>query len=141
MYLKDGADSSGLIAMPYDPFIFATPGYYHGEGLPNHPGHSWEIHLPDCAPTEKFAGDTLWQLGVDASDPSAGTFFKTAQNHPWALLIPYEWMWYQDVLTCCKHIRTFRCSPKVAVLRDETGTPTAKHLLSLFIYRRPDQGE
>ncbi|WP_200796932.1 LruC domain-containing protein [Vibrio quintilis] len=93
VYLKDGADSSGLIAMPYDPFIFATPGYYHGEGLPNHPGHSWEIHLPDCAPTEKFAGDTLWQLGVDASDPSAGTFFKTAQNHPWALLIPYEWMW------------------------------------------------
>jgi LruC domain-containing protein len=79
--------------MPYDPFIFATPGYYHGEGLPLHPGRSWEVHLPDQPPTEKFNGDAMWGLGVDASDAAAGTYFKTSNNLPWALLMHSEWQW------------------------------------------------
>ncbi|WCE31978.1 LruC domain-containing protein [Vibrio sp. SCSIO 43137] len=91
--LNSGADSSGLMAMPYDPFVFATPYYYHGEELPLHPGRTLEIHLADQAPTEKFNRDELWNLGVDASDESTDTYFKTANNLPWALLVPYEWQW------------------------------------------------
>lgn len=91
--LLENADSSGLVSMPYDPFIFATPGYYHGEGLPLHPGRSWEVHLPDQAPTEKFDHESMWGLGSDASDPTTQTYFKTSSNLPWALLMFQEWQW------------------------------------------------
>ncbi len=94
--LTPGADTSEIMAMPYDPFIFATPHYYHGEELPFQPGRTWEVHLPDQAPTEKFNGAQMWQLGDDASDPSTGTYFKTENNLPWALLIPQEWQWPQE---------------------------------------------
>lgn len=91
--LKEDADVSSLMGMPYDPFIFASPGTYHGQGLPNHPGRSYEIHLADQAPTEKFDTDNLAGLGVDVSDESSGVYFKTATNLPWALLITDEWEW------------------------------------------------
>jgi len=92
---NDQADVSGLADMPYDPFIFATPGYYHGEGIPAKPGRSWEVHLADQAPTEKFDSENLFQsIGADASDPSNNTYFKTINNLPWALLIYDEsWAW------------------------------------------------
>ncbi|WP_282176743.1 LruC domain-containing protein [Vibrio nereis] len=91
--ILENADSSTLVSMPYDPFIFATPGYYHGEALPLHPGRSWEVHLPDQAPTEKFNGSAMWGLGSDASDPTTHTYFKTSSNLPWALLMFQEWQW------------------------------------------------
>lgn len=91
--IKEGADSSGLMAMPYDPFIFATPHYYHGEEIPFQPGRTWEVHLPNQAPTEKFNREEMWNLGVDASNEAANNYFKTASNLPWALLIPIEWQW------------------------------------------------
>lgn len=90
---NDDADTSSLISMPYDPFIFATPGKYHGDGLPLHPGRTLEIHLADHAPTEKFDDENLYGLGVDASDPNQSKYFKTAGNLPWALLVPNEWQW------------------------------------------------
>ncbi|MEZ9510404.1 LruC domain-containing protein [Vibrio breoganii] len=91
--LDSNSDRSNLMAMPYDPFIFATPGYYHGEGLPFQPGRQWEVHLADYAPTEKFNGDAMFNLGVDASNPEQGTYFKTDNNLPWALLMTEEWRW------------------------------------------------
>ncbi|MCW1890952.1 hypothetical protein OK016_24245 [Vibrio chagasii] len=33
--------ASWTAACLYDPFIFATPGYYHGDNLPMHPGRSY----------------------------------------------------------------------------------------------------
>ncbi|MDR9827877.1 LruC domain-containing protein [Vibrio sp. FNV 38] len=91
--INEGTDTSSMLAMPYDPFIYATPGYYHGEGLPLHPGRQWEVHLPDYAPTEKFNGEAMWNLGVDASIPQDGVYFKTAGNLPWAMLMTEEWLW------------------------------------------------
>ncbi|WP_394239695.1 LruC domain-containing protein [Vibrio astriarenae] len=91
--INQDTDTSAMLGMPYDPFIFATPGYYHGEGLPLHPGRQWEVHLADYAPTEKFNGDAMWNMGVDASSPSEGIYFKTAENLPWALLMTEEWRW------------------------------------------------
>ncbi|WP_394251465.1 LruC domain-containing protein [Vibrio profundi] len=93
----DGVEDANWTDMPYDPFIFATPGYYHGDNLPLHPGRSWEVHLADKAPTEAFDTVNLFNtgLGVDDSDPATGKYFKTALNHPWALLITAdsEWEW------------------------------------------------
>ncbi|MGR5335132.1 LruC domain-containing protein [Vibrio gigantis] len=102
----DGVSTASWTDMPYDPFIFATPGYYHGENLPTHPGRSWEVHLPDQAPTEAFDTVNLFDsgIGVDDSDPATGKYFKTAENHPWALIITSteEWEWpqeYVDIVT------------------------------------------
>lgn len=93
----NGIDTSSWTDMPYDPFIFATPGHYHGENLPLHPGRSWEVHLPDQSPTEAFDTDNLFGtgLGVDDSNPATGKYFKTAENHPWALIITSvgDWEW------------------------------------------------
>ncbi|MDF4358957.1 LruC domain-containing protein, partial [Vibrio parahaemolyticus] len=93
VYFKEGSDRSGLQAMPYDPFIFATPNTYHGDGITFQPGRKWEVHLPDQAPTEQFDDANLYGLGVDASDPVQGTYFKTSNNLPWALLIVEDWEW------------------------------------------------
>ncbi|WP_375754017.1 LruC domain-containing protein [Vibrio sp. HN007] len=108
--LIEDAESSALIAMPYDPFIFATPGYYHGEQLPFQPGRSWELHLPDHSPTEKFNHAEMWGLGIDASNTSEDTYFKTSNNLPWAILIPGTWKWPEervDLLTSYPRFATF----------------------------------
>lgn len=94
----EGADVSGLPAMPYDPFIFATPGRYHGDGLPQHPGRSWEVHLADHAPTSKFDKDNIMGLGVDDSNDATGKYFKTENNLPWALMLPETWSWPRETV-------------------------------------------
>ncbi|WP_264877238.1 LruC domain-containing protein [Vibrio agarivorans] len=91
--LNADADISSLSGIPYDPFIFATPGYYHGEALPLHPGRTWEVHLPDQSPTEKFNAAAMFGLGDDDSQSAQGKFFKSDNNLPWAMLITDEWKW------------------------------------------------
>ncbi|NOJ06447.1 LruC domain-containing protein [Vibrio splendidus] len=110
----DGISTDTWTDMPYDPFIFATPGYYHGENLPLHPGRSWEVHLPDQAPTEAFDTTNLFEagLGVDDSNPSTGKYFKTVENHPWALIVTSddEWEWpleYVDIVTAYPEFKEF----------------------------------
>ena len=110
----DGVSTDNWTDMPYDPFIFATPGYYHGENLPLHPGRSWEVHLPDQAPTEAFDTTNLFEagLGVDDSNPSTGKYFKTAENHPWALIVTSddEWEWpleYVDIVTAYPEFKQY----------------------------------
>ncbi|NOI10948.1 LruC domain-containing protein [Vibrio alginolyticus] len=93
VYFTEGSDRSAIQAMPYDPFIFATPGTYHGDGITFQPGRKWEVHLADQAPTEQFDDQNLFGVGVDASDPAQGVYFKTANNLPWALLIVEDWDW------------------------------------------------
>lgn len=92
IYFTEGANTSSLQAMPYDPFIFATPGYYHGEDIGFQPGRAWEVHLADQAPTEKF-DQNLFGVSADASNPTQNDYFKTSTNLPWALLIPTAWQW------------------------------------------------
>ncbi|MDF2152744.1 LruC domain-containing protein [Vibrio sp. CAU 1672] len=93
IYFKENADRSQIQAMPYDPFIFATPGTYHGDGITFQPGRKWEVHLAGQAPTEQFDHANLSGVGVDASNPAEGVYFKTANNLPWALLIVEDWEW------------------------------------------------
>ncbi|WP_038863893.1 LruC domain-containing protein, partial [Vibrio campbellii] len=87
-----GADTSGLMAMPYDPFIIANTNSYHNNITPPASGKRWEVHLPDHSPTEKF--DTgLFSLNDDDSNQTLGKYFKTELNHTWALFITSEWQW------------------------------------------------
>ncbi|EDL69618.1 conserved hypothetical protein [Vibrio campbellii HY01] len=92
IYFTEGSDRSAIASMPYDPFIFATPNTYHGEGLPFQPGRTLEIHLPGQAPTEQF-DTSLYGIGVDASLNGSSNYFKTATYLPWALLIVEDWEW------------------------------------------------
>lgn len=87
--------TSSMPAMPYDPFLYATPGFYHGPSFAQAPGRSYEVHLADQAPTEKF-DISFYQLAEDTSDPNTSRYFKTSNNMPWALLIYDEWKWPRE---------------------------------------------
>jgi LruC domain-containing protein len=98
-----------LPAPPYDPFIFATEGLYHGDTFNEHPGRGLEIHLPDQAPTAKF-NSNYFGLADDSSDPSADRYFRNANNLSWALEIVEEWQWPSErksLLLAYPHFQTF----------------------------------
>lgn len=95
IYTLEGVDTYGMAEMPYDPFIFSTPGNHVRDGIWYNPGRGLEIHLPDQPPTEQF--DTFlygWQ--DDDSVPEQNRFYKTRDNLPWALLITDQWKWPQE---------------------------------------------
>ncbi|RJG42473.1 LruC domain-containing protein [Motilimonas pumila] len=78
-----------------DPFIFATPGFYHGDNFTNQAGRSLEIHLVDQAPTERF-NPAFYGLAQDTSEPTKNRYFRNANHLPWALMIPGEWQWPKE---------------------------------------------
>jgi len=84
--------SLGSVTAPYDPFIFATEGLYHGEDFTSHPGRGLEIHLVDKAPTEKF-NSAFFGLSDDTSIPEIGRYYRTYNNLPWALELTDDWKW------------------------------------------------
>ena len=95
VYINEGTDTQAVMSMPYDPFMFATPGPYVRDGLWFNPGRNLEVHLSDHAPTEKF--DPYWfGWWSDSSNIAINRYFKTSSNHPWALLIKDEWKWPRE---------------------------------------------
>jgi len=84
--------ASNLPAAPYDPFIFGSPHYYHGDAFSEAPGRSLEIHLPDQAPTEAF-NESFLGLAQDTSVAEAGRYYRTANNLPWAMEVASDWRW------------------------------------------------
>ncbi len=81
-------------AMPYDPFIFAAPGSYHGDATQSllgiHPGRKHEIHLKNRAHTDTF--DTqLFGSFDDDSVIGSEHCFQNSNGLPWALEIPTDW--------------------------------------------------
>ncbi|WP_111978082.1 LruC domain-containing protein [Algibacillus agarilyticus] len=87
-------DENNMPEFPYDPFIFATPGLYHGDEANNllgkKPGHSLEIHLKNQAPTELF--DTaFYGYSDDVSNPSDNVYFVSENGMGWAIEVPYNW--------------------------------------------------
>jgi len=59
---------------PFNPFLLAN-------GVRSH-----EIHLPDYPYTYEM-NTALLDTGDDATDPSSGIYFRTANYLPWAILI------------------------------------------------------
>ncbi len=71
----EGTNTYGLADMPYDPFIFSTPGAYVRDGIWYNPGRGLEVHLPDQAPTEQF--DTfLYGCKMMTACPQKGAITK-----------------------------------------------------------------
>ncbi|MEM7084074.1 MAG: LruC domain-containing protein [Pseudomonadota bacterium] len=93
-----GVDSSVFPAVPYDPFMYATPGYGR-VGFDTPPGRGLEIHLPGQSPTDLFDMSLLGQ-GDDRSNPSDDLYFRTETGMPWALEIASEWKYpleFEDI--------------------------------------------
>ncbi len=70
---------------PYNPFIFAKEGTYHGD-LFFHPGRGLEIHLKNKIPTSKVE-QTFFGLGADNTQVETQHYYQTANGLPWALAI------------------------------------------------------
>ena len=64
-----------------------------------------EVHLPNHAPTD-LADQTLLGTGDDASNATSGSYYKTANNLPWAINIPQTFEYpieKQDILGAYLH--------------------------------------
>jgi len=83
-----------------DPFLFATPGAWHGDHFFTAPGRAYEIHMKNQEPTEAFDASLFTQTGDDASVPEKGLYYQTKNGLPWALEIGTRWNYpieYSDV--------------------------------------------
>lgn len=99
----DSAPSNAL-----NPFIFATPGTYHGDSFSSQPGRSLEIHLKNKPVSSQFNNEFM---GLD-DDRSNGTdiTFSTENGMPWALEVPGVWSHpkeKQDILLAYPEFKTF----------------------------------
>ena len=75
----------------FDPFLFATPGAWHGEHFLQPPGRSYEVHLKNQSPTEAFDMTLFAGVGQDASNVNTNEYFLTETGMPWALEVGTEW--------------------------------------------------
>lgn len=66
--------------LPYNPFIIVDQDVTR------------EVHLSDMPPT-LYADQLLFGTGDDDSDPTTDRYYKTATNLPWAINIPYPWLY------------------------------------------------
>lgn len=111
--LLNGVPVANAPADVLNPFIFATPGAFHGPGLSvegqEHPGRSLEIHLKNKAVSAQF-NTSFFGLADDNSDPDNNLTFLTDNNMPWALEMPIIWSHpkeRQDVMDAYTGFRTF----------------------------------
>ncbi len=113
------------IQAPFDPFLFATPGHYHGElfygyaGAADYgaPGRDYEIHLKNQAPTHLFQSAFMtssfyqdYAGSVDASNPGSDLYYLTDTGLPWAIEITDRWNYpreFQDLLLAYPKFQNF----------------------------------
>ncbi|MCL2915540.1 LruC domain-containing protein [Shewanella corallii] len=74
----EAVSESSLGLPPYDPFIFATVGKYHG----NFSGRQWEVHLKEFSGTSLF--NVGW-MGLHDDNSNAINSFVNDNNMPWAM--------------------------------------------------------
>ena len=94
----------------FDPFLFATPGSWHGGHFVAAPGRAYEIHLKNQAPTEAFAQSLFASAGQDASEPESGYYFQTDGGMPWALEIGDRWKYpieFKEISKAYPSFKTF----------------------------------
>ena len=89
-----------------NPFIFASPGWYHGDDFSSPPGRSLEIHLKNKKVSSRF-DSSFFNLADDYSDINNGLSFLTASNMPWALQMPTLWSHPKERIDIIKAYPTF----------------------------------
>ncbi len=92
--MKDAVDAE--LKGAFDPFLFATPGAWHGGHFVTAPGRAYEVHLKNYAPTEAFDQSLFNEPGDDASEPQNNFYYQTAKGMPWALEIGTHWSHPQE---------------------------------------------
>lgn len=90
---------------PYDPFIFAAAGTYHGEYGVIHPGRTWESHLKQFSGTSVFDAGLL-NAGADKSDGS--NYFITANAFPWVINLTDSWVHPREGTDISRAYKKFR---------------------------------
>ena len=88
--LIDPVDVSVAPHSTLNPFIFASPGYYHGDIFSAPPGRGLEVHLKNKKASARFNASFL-NTYDDDSNSAEQTRFLTRNNLPWALEIPILW--------------------------------------------------
>lgn len=73
-----------------NPFIFATPGTYHGDGFSAQPGRGLEVHLKNKKASARF-NRSFVGMEDDESRPEDEKWFLNANNMPWAIELPTVW--------------------------------------------------
>ncbi|MCY9854243.1 LruC domain-containing protein [Vibrio mediterranei] len=73
---------------PYDPFIFASEGEYHGDFVQTPPGMSWQTHMKAFGGTS-FMDNALFGLHDDRSGGAQS--FLSENNMPWVINIRDQW--------------------------------------------------
>ncbi len=92
----------------FDPFIYATPGAFHGEHFKTPPGRSYEIHMKNQSPTEAFDRSLFGKVGQDRSAPESGTYFLTENGMPWVLEMGNDWLYPREWVEISKAYPMFR---------------------------------
>ncbi|KZZ76321.1 hypothetical protein A3767_15250 [Oleiphilus sp. HI0133] len=77
-------DTASIGPAPYDPYIFAVEGKYHGD----YDGRGWEVHLKEHAGSDLFSSNLV---GLEDDRSNASNSFVNANSFPWALNIPAGW--------------------------------------------------
>ncbi len=82
IHFANPQDESAVGTAPYNPFIIVN----QNRGV--------EVHLADNIPTS-LANQSLFGTGDDRSNPSAGRYYKSSNNLPWAINIAkkFDYTW------------------------------------------------
>ncbi len=94
VFAADAVTYNELNIGTFNPFLVVNTVINDVPGL-----RGLEIHLPNYEPSDLFDETLLGQF-EDASDPSQGKYFVTANNLPWAINIaePFDWVIeFQDI--------------------------------------------
>ncbi|MCP4588059.1 LruC domain-containing protein [Pseudoalteromonas sp.] len=90
--LNTGVSSVNAPKYTLDPFIFGAAGFSHGQFLSGKDPRSWEVHLKNQAPTEKFDQSFFnYPESDDASNNLFGYYFQSPTGLPWAIEVGAEW--------------------------------------------------
>ena len=77
-------DTASIGAAPYDPYLFAVEGKYHGQ----YGGRGWEVHLKEHSGSDLFSASFI---GLEDDNTDATNSFVNGNNFPWVMNIPGNW--------------------------------------------------
>jgi LruC domain-containing protein len=112
---------------PYNPFLIVNQE------------RGREIHLPNQPPTA-LADQSLFGSGDDNSIPESGRYYKTKNNLPWALEIPYEFEYpIEKALVINAYLHFAEWAQSGGTQYPDWYLPTAGYRDNSLIYQAPSK--